>query len=141
MTPSMPDNIHTISDGADANAPSRGDAEMRPSTPTLVVALPSGGEAPAAKDDEADVGEAKEKVANDHSKSGGRIETGVTVEAEALMTVKEELAFANMKENGSGRTPDDKRARNAKGGDDEIRENADEGVMLPHETNVWRARV
>ena len=50
------------------------------------------------------------------------------------MTVEVELALANMEENGLDRTPDEKRARNAIGGDDESGENADEGVMLPHET-------
>ena len=51
-----------------------------------------------------------------------------------MMNVKEELALANMEENGLGRTPDEKKARNAKGGDDETWKNAGEGVMLPHET-------
>ena len=50
------------------------------------------------------------------------------------MKVKVELALAKMAESSEDRKPVDKRVRNAKGGDDEIRENAVEGVVLPHET-------
>ena len=68
--------LHDICDGADEYAPPSCGAAMRQSTPAPVVALPSGGEAPAAPDDDAKVGAPSEKEANAHSESVGRIKTG-----------------------------------------------------------------
>ena len=53
VTPSKVDDNHKTSDDADANAPPCGGAATRTSTHTPVVALPSGGEAPAAPEEEA----------------------------------------------------------------------------------------
>ena len=71
-TPSKADDSLKTSDGTDAIAPPSGGAAMRPNTLTPVVALPSGGEAPAAQVDKA----LSEKVESVKSESGGRIETG-----------------------------------------------------------------
>ena len=94
VTPSMADDTRTISDGADATAPPRGGAAMRQSTPAPVVALPSGGEAPAAPDDDATVGAPSEQVAEAPSNSGMTIETGGGAATAALMAVKVEMALA-----------------------------------------------
>ena len=67
VTHSKADDTCKTSDGAYAIAPTCGGAAMRPSTPTPVVALPSGGEAPAAPDDDAKVCAPSEKEANAHS--------------------------------------------------------------------------
>ena len=100
-----------------------------------------GGEAPAAPDGDAKVGALSEKEANAHSESVGRIETGGSEETEALMTVKVELALANMEENGLDRTPDEKRARNVIGGkmcQGKIRMRAS---CSPTGQSAWGARV
>ena len=73
VTPSKANDTHKISDGADATAPPSGGAAKRTSTPTPVVALPPGGEAPAAPGDDATVGAPREQVAAAPSKSDATI--------------------------------------------------------------------
>ena len=130
VTPSKAVDSSKTSDGADAIAPPSGGAAMRPNTNTPVVALPSGGETPAAQEVKA----MREKVEFEKSESGGRMETGGSREAEHLMSVKVELELAKTAEVGRSTKTDEKGVRNVIGGDDEVTEYAVEGVMLPHET-------
>ena len=71
-TPSTANDNHETSDSAVATAPPSGGATMRTSTLTPVVALPPGGEAPAAPEGEAKDGAESVKEAEVHRESGGR---------------------------------------------------------------------
>ena len=97
VTPSKANDTHKISDGAVASAPPGGGAAMRTSTLTPVFALPPGGEAPAAPEEDAKEGAANEKVAEAPCKREMTIETGGSVESAELMSVKVELALAKTK--------------------------------------------
>ena len=73
VTPSMPDHTHKISEGADEYAPPSGGDEMRLRKIAPAVALPSGGETPAAPDDDAKVDAASEQVEEAPCNSGKTI--------------------------------------------------------------------
>ena len=75
-TPSSADDILKTSISALATAPPSGGAATRTSTHTPVVALPPGGEAPAAPEDVETVGAANEKVEMGLSECGGRMRLG-----------------------------------------------------------------
>ena len=137
MTPSMADNSSKTSVGADAIAPPCGGAAKRPNTHSPVVALPSGGEAPAAQVDDAKC----KKVDFEESECGGRVETGGSREAEHLMSVKVELAMAKTAEDGRSTTTDENDARKAIGGMMRIQGMRMRASCSPTRQNVWGARV
>ena len=141
VTPRMPDHTHKISDGADEYAPPSGGAAMRQSTPAPVVALPSGGEAPAAPDKDAAVGAANEQEAEAPCISGKTIETGGGAATAALMMVKVELALAKTEETGLSTTPDEKGAGNVMGGKMRRGKTRMMASCSPTIQSVWGARV
>ena len=134
MTPSTADDNLKTSNSALATAPPSGGAAKRTSTPTPVVALPPGGEAPAAPEGEKKFGAESAREAEVHRESGGRVETGGSEEAEGRMRVKEEMATAQEGDGMVDESKEEMRDRNVKGGEEEATEIAVEGVVLPHGT-------
>ena len=76
MTPSTAYDNYKTSNSALATASPSGGAAMRTSTLTPVVALPPGGEAPAAPEEDANEGAANKKVVEAPCNRGLTIETG-----------------------------------------------------------------
>ena len=136
-TPSKAVDPYKTSVGVDAIAPPSGGAAMRPNTNTPVVALPSGGEAPAAQE----VNAMREKIESDNSESGGRMETGGSREAEHLMSVKVELALAKTEEDGRSKKTDENGVRKAIGGKMRLLSMRLRASCFPTRQNVWGARV